>query len=89
MITDAVHFISMRTKTARGTHYHITEEDRALSASLFMPLHTDIFYQRRHCCLTRTVCFLQEEEVAEAGGGGRRKTTQTDREADREEGIRL
>lgn len=37
MITNTVHFISMRTKTARGTHYHFTEEDREPSARLFTP----------------------------------------------------
>ena len=73
MITDAVHFISMRTKTAWGTHYHFTEKDRELSARLFTPSRSDIFYQRRRRCLTRTPFFPLGEEAAEPGGAGGRK----------------
>lgn len=88
VITDAVHFISMRTKTAWGTHYHFTEKDRELSASLFMSLHSDIFYQRRHCRLTRTAFFFLQEGTSRARRG-RRKKTPTDREAEDAGGITL
>lgn len=42
VITGVVHFISIRTKTAQGTHYHFTRE-RPRAACLFTPLRSDIF----------------------------------------------
>lgn len=85
VITDTVHFISMRTKTAWGTHYHFTEKDRELSAHLFTPLRSDIFHQCRYYCLMRTAFSAGGSGRA---GRGRRKKTPTDKEA-RERGIML
>lgn len=85
VITDAVHFISMRTKTAWGTHYHFTEKDWELSACLFTLLRSDIFQQRRHCRLTRTVFSAEGKQQSREG----QEEENTDTKGDRDRGVIL
>ena len=69
VITNKVHFISMRTKTAQGMHYHFTEKD-SLPICLRRSVRTVSSGAATAVSWGRHFFFLQEE-AGPGGAGGR------------------